>query len=162
MEDFLNEEGGLDVELAAAKPKPAQQNEGQLTIDVFQDNDDIIIQSTIAGVDPEKDLDISITKDMVTIRGTRSQEKRIKSSDYYYQELYWGSFSRSVILPADVDTENSKASYKNGVLTIRLPKLEKTQTKTIKIFAVPVHSAKIGWKLMRENGNFFILGNKGN
>ena len=133
MEDFLNEEGGLDVELAAAKPKPARQNEGQLTIDVFQDNDDIIIQSTIAGVDPEKDLDISITKDMVTIRGTRSQEKRIKSSDYYYQELYWGSFSRSVILPADVDTENSKASYKNGVLTIRLPKLEKTQTKKIKI-----------------------------
>ena len=96
MEDFLNEEGGLDVELAAAKPKPAQQNEGQLTIDVFQDNDDIIIQSTIAGVDPEKDLDISITKDMVTIRGTRSQEKRIKSSDYYYHAHSMGGAYASV------------------------------------------------------------------
>lgn len=133
MEDFFNEDGGLDVELAVAKPKPPKQNDGQLTIDVFQTDDDVVIQSTIAGIDPEKDIDISITTDMVTIKGTRSPEQKIKSSDYYYQELYWGPFSRSVILPVDVDTESAKASYKNGILTVRLPKIEKIKTKKIKI-----------------------------
>lgn len=133
MEDFFNEDGGLDVELAVAKPKPPKQNDGQLTIDVFQTDDDVVIQSTIAGIDPEKDIDISITTDMVTIKGTRSPEQKIKSSDYYYQELYWGPFSRSVILPVDVDTEGAKASYKNGILTVRLPKIEKIKTKKIKI-----------------------------
>lgn len=133
MEDFFNEDGGLDVELAVAKPKSPKQNDGQLTIDVFQTDDDVVIQSTIAGIDPEKDIDISITTDMVTIKGTRSPEQKIKSSDYYYQELYWGPFSRSVILPVDVDTEGAKASYKNGILTVRLPKIEKIKTKKIKI-----------------------------
>ncbi len=132
MEDFLSDEP-IEVELASTKKAPPKQNDGQLTIDVFQTEDDIVIQSTIAGVDPEKDLDISITTDMVTIKGTRSPEQKIKSSDYYYQELYWGPFSRSVILPVDVDTEGAKASYKNGILIIRLPKLEKIKTKKIKI-----------------------------
>lgn len=132
MENFLSDES-IEVELASTKKAPPKQNDGQLTIDVFQTEDDIVIQSTIAGVDPEKDLDISITTDMVTIKGTRSPEQKIKSSDYYYQELYWGPFSRSVILPVDVDTENAKASYKNGILIIRLPKLEKIKTKKIKI-----------------------------
>lgn len=133
MDNFFNENEGLNVELAAAKPKPPKQNDGQLTIDVFQTDDDVVIQSTIAGIDPEKDIDISITTDMVTIKGTRSPEQKIKSSDYYYQELYWGPFSRSVILPVDVDTEDAKASYKNGILTIRLPKLEKNRAKKIKV-----------------------------
>lgn len=132
MENFLSDES-IEVELASTKKAPPKQNDGQLTIDVFQTDDDIVIQSTIAGVDPEKDLDISITTDMVTIKGTRSPEQKIKSSDYYYQELYWGPFSRSVILPVDVDTEGAKASYKNGILVIRLPKLEKIKTKKIKI-----------------------------
>lgn len=133
MEDFLSPDEQIEAEPVSVKKVPQKQNDGQLTIDVFQTEDDVVIQSTIAGVDPDKDLDISITKDMVTIRGSRSQEQKIKSSDYYYQELYWGAFSRSVILPVDVDTEGAKASYKNGILTIRLPKLEKTKTRKIKI-----------------------------
>lgn len=133
MEDFLSPDEQIEAEPISVKKAPQKQSDGQLTIDVFQTEDDVVIQSTIAGVDPDKDLDISITKDMVTIRGSRSQEQKIKSSDYYYQELYWGAFSRSVILPVDVDTEGAKASYKNGILTIRLPKLEKTKTRKIKI-----------------------------
>lgn len=103
-----------------AKKEP--QEEGHLTVDVFKNGDDIVIQSTIAGADPNN-IDISITKDMVTIRGNRNAEEKIKSSDYYHRELYWGPFSRSILLPADIDPDNSKASMKNGVLTIRLPKL---------------------------------------
>jgi len=106
--------------------------EGQLTIDVYQTPSEVIIKSTIAGVDPEN-LDITITNDMVTVRGRREKDAEIKSEDYYYQECYWGAFSRSVILPVDVDSEKSEASLKNGILTIHLPKIEKTKTKKIKV-----------------------------
>ena len=100
------------------------QEDGHLTVDVFKNGDNIIVQSTIAGTAPEN-IDVSITKEMVTIRGQRTQEEKIKSSDYYHQELYWGSFSRSIILPVDIDPDKAKASIKNGVLTIKMPVLEK-------------------------------------
>lgn len=131
MEDSF-EDNDLEATLASTRKEPRQEGEGQLTIDVFQTEDDVVIQSTIAGVS-DKDLDISVTNDMVTIKGSRIPEQKIKHSDYYYQELYWGPFSRSIILPVDVDADNAKASMKNGVLTIRLPKLDKIRTKKIRV-----------------------------
>lgn len=110
----------------------AEGEEGQLTIDVYQTDADIVIKSTIAGVNPEN-VDVSITNDMVTIRGKRVKDEKIEAESYYYQELYWGAFSRSVILPVEVDADRAKASIKNGILTIRLPKSEKTKTKKIKV-----------------------------
>ncbi|MCD6284162.1 Hsp20/alpha crystallin family protein [bacterium] len=104
--------------------------EGQLTIDVYQTTNDIVIKSTIAGVKPE-DLDISITNDMVTIKGRRDKDEKVKPEDYYYQECYWGPFSRSVILPVDIEADKAKATMKNGILTIRLPKAEKVKTRKI-------------------------------
>lgn len=104
--------------------KKDRQEDGHLTVDVFRRGNEIIVQSTIAGTAPE-DIDVSITKEKVTIKGQRIQEEKIKSSDYYHQELYWGSFSRSIILPVDIDPDKSKASIKNGVLTIKMPILEK-------------------------------------
>lgn len=104
--------------------KREDSEDGHLTVDVFQGGKDIIIQSTVAGTDP-KDIDVSITKDMVTIKGHRASEEKIKSSDYYHRELYWGSFSRSIILPEEIDPDGAKASIKNGVLTIRLPRIDK-------------------------------------
>ena len=98
--------------------------DGHLTVDVFKNGNDVVIQSTIAGTAPEN-IDVSITKEIVTIRGQRVQEEKVKSSDFYHQELYWGSFSRSIILPLDIDPDKAKASMKNGVLTIRMPVLEK-------------------------------------
>src|SRR3990167_3707445 len=124
MEDYFDDNDNLEVKLTSAKKEPRQEREGQLTIDVFQTEDDVVIQSTIAGVS-DKDLDISVTNDMVTIKGTRMHEQKVRPSDYYYQELYWGPFSRSIILPVDVDADSAKASMKNGILTIRLPKLDK-------------------------------------
>ena len=107
-------------------------SEGQLTIDVYQTDNDIVIKSTIAGVKPE-DLDVSINNDMVSIRGERKNEEIVPDDNYYYQECYWGSFSRSVILPVDVISDKSEASMKNGILTIRLPKADNTKTKKIQV-----------------------------
>ena len=121
----------LDIKLASAK-NPAEQAEGSLTVDVYHDAGDVVIQSTIAGA-TAADIDISILNDMVTIKGARAPESRIHSADYYYQELYWGPFSRSIILPTAVDPDGAKASMKNGILTIRLPTLEKSQTKKLTI-----------------------------
>lgn len=131
-EDENMEEQGADVRLASSKKESRQVAEGHLTIDVFQTEDEVIIQSTIAGVDTN-DLDISVTNDMVTVKGKRLPEQKIKSSDYYWQELYWGPFSRSIILPVDVDADAAKASMKNGLLTIRLPKMDRIRTKKIRI-----------------------------
>ncbi|MDP3901449.1 MAG: Hsp20/alpha crystallin family protein [bacterium] len=106
--------------------------EGQLTIDVFQTPTEIIIESPIAGVNPE-DLDINITSESVTIKGRREKEKTIKEEDYFYQECYWGRFSRSIILPQEVDAEEAKANLKNGVLTIRLPKINRQKIKKLNV-----------------------------
>ncbi|SRR3989344_4811880 len=132
MDDFYSDNNEFIPTLAASKKKEREDYDGQLTVDVFQTDDDIVVQSTIAGVD-QNDIDISVTNDMVTIKGKRVSSERIKSSDYYYQELFWGPFSRSIILPEDVDSDNAKASMKNGLLTIRLPKLAKSRMKKIKI-----------------------------
>ncbi len=111
---------------------PQEDGEGQLTIDVYQTDSDIVIKSTIAGVKPE-DLDVSINNDMITIRGERKQEEEVSEDNYYYQECYWGGFSRSVILPVDVLTDKTEASMKNGILTIKLPKADNTKTKKIQV-----------------------------
>jgi len=107
-------------------------NEGQLTIDVYQTESDIVIKSTIAGVKPE-DLDVAINNDMVTVKGERKSEEQVPEENYYYQECYWGKFSRSVILPVDVLAEKIEASMKNGILTIRLPKADVNKTKKIQV-----------------------------
>ncbi len=100
------------------------EEEGQLSVDVFQDEDSIIIKSTIAGVEPE-DIDVSIENDMVTIRGKRYRDDSIAEEDYFYQECYWGSFSRSIILPVDVQADKVDATIRNGILTVILPKAKK-------------------------------------
>lgn len=110
----------------------AGDSEGQLTIDVYQTDNDIVVKSTIAGVKPE-DLDVSINNDMVTIRGDRKNEEKVESENYYYQECYWGTFSRSVILPIEVLADKAEATMKNGVLTIRLPKADTTKSKKIQV-----------------------------
>ena len=110
----------------------AGDSEGQLTIDVYQTDNDIVIKSTIAGVKPE-DLDVSINNDMVTIRGDRKNEEKVEGENYYYQECYWGTFSRSVILPVEVLADKAEAAMKNGILTIRLPKADTTKSKKIQV-----------------------------
>lgn len=106
---------------------------GQLSVDVYQDKNNIIIKSTIAGVKPA-DLDISINSDMVTIRGKREKDHTVTEEDYFYRECYWGGFSRSIILPQEIKVDKVQADLKNGILTIVLPKASKTgKVKIVKV-----------------------------
>ena len=106
--------------------------EGQLTVDVYKTKDLIVIKSIIGGVRPE-DLDISVTSDMVTIKGKRVNSDEVIADDYYYQECFWGNFSRSIILPDDIKTDGVEAIIKNGILTLNLPKIEKNSLTKIKV-----------------------------
>lgn len=121
--------GRKSVELAEEAP---EEDGGQLTIDVYQTPNEIVVESPIAGVAPE-DIDISITPETVTIKGKRERETHIKDEDYVYQECYWGRFSRSVVLPQEVDADKAEANIKNGVLTITLPKLNRLKSKKLKV-----------------------------
>ncbi|MBX4205182.1 MAG: Hsp20/alpha crystallin family protein [Candidatus Doudnabacteria bacterium] len=128
-----------ETEEVAAQPQGQSEDwlseyEGQLTIDMYQTKDNVIIKSTIAGVRPE-DIDVTIANDMVTIRGERKKDFEASSEDYFYQECYWGSFSRSVVLPVDVDIENVSADLKDGILTVILPKAAKAKAKKIRVGA---------------------------
>lgn len=107
-------------------------SEGQLTVDVYQTPSEIVIKTMVAGVKPE-DLDISITRDMVTIKGKRETERFVKDDDYFHQELYWGSFSRTIMLPAEVEVEEADAVEKHGLLIIRLPKIDKNKQTKLRV-----------------------------
>ena len=117
-------------------PEPAPQTwherneEGQLAVDVAQTDKAIIITSAIAGVKPE-DLSININNDLLTIRGKREKAIELKDEDYFYKECYWGSFSRTIVLPVDVLTSAAEATFKNGILTIIIPK--ESSKKEIKL-----------------------------
>ena len=113
-------------------PEIFEDAEGQLTIDVYQNPKEFIVESTIAGVKPE-DIDISITPESIMIKGRREKEEKIQEGDYLYQECYWGRFTRSIILPQEIDPDSSQATIKNGVLKVVLPKINKQKTKKIKV-----------------------------
>jgi HSP20 family protein len=114
---------------------PQQQDEpgtAQLTVDVYQNDNEIIIRALVAGVRPE-DLDVAITRDMVTIQGKRVEQKEVAEDGYVYRELYWGLFARTVVLPAEVDVDMAEAAEKHGLLTIKLPKINKDRQTKLKV-----------------------------
>jgi len=106
--------------------------EGQLTIDIFQDKLNMYVVAPIAGVRPE-DIELVLDKDILTIRGTRNVEFTAEQKNYIYQECYWGRFSRSIILPIPVDGSGVTADFKNGVLKVTLPKAEENSAIAIKV-----------------------------
>ena len=109
-----------------------EEPEGQLTVDVYQTPGEIIIQTMVAGVRPE-DLGISIARDTVTIKGRREENKAIPEQDYFTRELYWGAFSRTIILPQEIEPDRAEAIEKHGLLTIRLPKIDRGKQTNIKV-----------------------------
>jgi HSP20 family protein len=117
--------------MAEEKKEKWLEAEGQLAIDVYQTETELVIQSAIAGVRPE-DLDISIERDIINIRGNRPRPFEEKG-DYFTQECYWGPFSRELVLPVEVDPERAEALMKDGILTIRLPKLLREKRRKIKV-----------------------------
>jgi len=109
-----------------------EQAEGQLVVDVYQTPSDIIIKTMVPGVRPE-DLDINITRDMVTVKCRRETERTISDGDYFHRELYWGSFSRTIMLPQEIEIDGAEAVEKHGLLIIKLPKLDKNRQTKIKV-----------------------------
>lgn len=110
----------------------AEETGGQLSVDVINTDDAIIIKSMLAGVKPS-DIDIDIARDMVTIRGEREESHEVSEKDYYHKELYWGSFSRNILLPEEVDVDTAEATEKNGLLTLTLPKLDKSRKTKVHV-----------------------------
>lgn len=109
-------------------------NEGQLPVDVNQTASDIVIRAFVAGVRPDE-LNISISRDMVEIKGSRMEREQVNGPDYFTRELFWGSFSRTIMLPQEVDVEATSASSKDGLLTIILPKLDKAKQTKLRVKA---------------------------
>lgn len=112
-----------------------EEEDGELSVDVYQTPNEIIIEAMLAGVKPE-DLQISITRDMVTIKGRRDGNTQISDDDYFYRELYWGSFSRSILLPHEIEIETVEAVEKHGLLIIRLPKIDKARQAKVKVKSI--------------------------
>jgi len=108
--------------------------DGQLPVDVHQTASDIIVRAFVAGVRPDE-LNISISRDMVEIDGSRMEREQTAGPDYFTRELFWGSFSRAIMLPQEVDVEASSASAKDGLLTIILPKLDKARQTKLRVKA---------------------------
>ncbi len=106
--------------------------EGELSVDVYQTADEIVVRALVAGVTPAN-LDISLTRDMITIKGTREENVETEQDNYFYQELYWGSFTRTILLPEEVEVDESTANESHGILIIRLPKINKARKTKLKV-----------------------------
>ena len=107
---------------------------GELAVDVYQTPDSIVVKALVAGVQPQT-IDISLTREMLTISGIRSDEREVEEDHYYQRELYWGSFSRTILLPEEIDVDRAEASEKHGILMIRLPKINKKRETKLKVRA---------------------------
>ena len=108
-----------------------QPQEGELHVDVFRDGEQLVIRSSAAGIKAE-DLQLSVDGDLLTIRGERKQQQTIADDDWFHRECYWGAFSRSLVLPLDVDADHAIASMKDGILEIRLPIRHSSKTIPVK------------------------------
>jgi HSP20 family protein len=123
----------------AEKAKPNNQErkelfeaEGQLAIDLYQTDSEVVIQAPIAGVKKE-DLDIMIENDVIVIKGRREEPEETEEKNYFYQECYWGPFSRQIIMPVEGDPSRAEATMKNGILTIRIPRIEREKKRKLEI-----------------------------
>ncbi len=109
-----------------------KEQEAELAVDVSQTPNEIIIKTMVAGVSPDE-LEVSISQEMVIIKGSRRQAYEVDDNDYFHKELYWGAFARTILLPAEVKSEDAVAEIKHGLLTIRLPKIDKQKQTKLRI-----------------------------
>lgn len=129
-----DQRNGLSAQ-AGANWIEEENDEAELSVDVYQTPTEIIIQSMVAGVRPE-DLEISIARDVVVIRGERAESRTIDEENYFAKELYWGKFSRTIQLPAEVEPEEVEATEKHGLLTVKIKKVDKEKKSSIKVRSI--------------------------
>jgi HSP20 family protein len=113
----------------------AENEEAELTVDVYQTDNDIIVQTMVAGVKPE-DIELTVARSMITIRGKREDNRTIDEENYFIKELYWGAFSRTISLPQEVEPEEAEATEKHGLLTIKLQKIDKEKKTSLKVKSI--------------------------
>ncbi|MBT7736343.1 Hsp20/alpha crystallin family protein, partial [Candidatus Peregrinibacteria bacterium] len=113
---------------------PLKKEVGQLSVDIYHTDKEIVILAPVAGVTKE-DVKLSITEDVLVIRGERDPVEAVDEENYYTRECFWGNFQRAIVLPKEADTKNISASFEKNVLEIRIPKAEHEKTKIIKIKA---------------------------
>lgn len=112
-----------------------ENEEAELAVDVYQTDNDIIVQTFVAGVRPE-DLELSIGRDMMVIKGHREESRTIDEEDYFSEELYWGKFSRTISFPAEVEPEEVEATEKHGLLTVKIKKVDKDKKNSVRIRSI--------------------------
>jgi len=105
-----------------------------LDLDVYQTADDVVVKASLPGIKPEE-VDISLTGDILTIKGEHKEEKEVKEQNYIHKERRHGTFSRSIQVPASVKSDKAEAVFENGVLTLTLPKAEEEKPRQIKVKA---------------------------
>jgi HSP20 family protein len=106
--------------------------DGELVVDVFETKNDFVVLAAIAGIQI-KDIDISLEKDMMVIKGNRCDPHDHADKKYFYQECYWGPFSRKIVLPENIDIDKADAQMDKGVLSIKIPKIEGNGKVGVKI-----------------------------
>ncbi|MEI7688724.1 MAG: Hsp20/alpha crystallin family protein [Candidatus Nomurabacteria bacterium] len=129
---------GRDIEGLSdgeSESKWEEEQEAELSLDVYQTENEIIVQTMIAGVHPDN-LSINITRDSISIKGKREENQSIDKENYFVQELYWGTFSRSISLPEEVNLEEAEAIEKHGLLIIKLPKIDKNRETKLKVKSI--------------------------
>lgn len=104
------------------------ETDGELVVDVFETKADFVVSAAIAGVRIQ-DLDISIEKEMMVIKGNRQDPHAPVGAKYVYQECYWGPFSRKIVLPENINTEAADAQIEKGILTIKIPRTDLKEEK---------------------------------
>jgi len=134
-EEELEDEPIEEEEGSSGEVLPDEQTsseKGELAIDVYETETDVVIQAAIAGIKAES-LDVSIEDDLVTIDGLRRNPEHDEKKTYYHQECFWGQFSREIILPEEVDSSKADATMKDGVFTLRIPKRDQEKLKKIQV-----------------------------
>jgi HSP20 family protein len=113
-------------------PRLTEREGGLPSIDMYDRKNEIVVKAALPGVEKEN-VDLTITNDSVTIKGETKKESEVKEEDYYCSECTYGSFVRTIALPKEVDASKAKATFKNGMLEITLPKLEEAKAKEVKL-----------------------------
>jgi HSP20 family protein len=109
-----------------------KQTTGTLSVDIYTKDNDLVIVAPIAGASLEN-ISVLVENDLLIIKGERRPPENVDDSAYEHRECFWGPFSRTIVLPRDVDYDNVRAYYHNGILMIRIPKKTEVQTKRIEI-----------------------------
>ncbi|MCK9186589.1 Hsp20/alpha crystallin family protein [Candidatus Gracilibacteria bacterium] len=122
----------IKIHPADGSETPLKKEVGQLSLDIYQTEKEIIIVAPIAGVEKEN-INITVNEDILVIKGDRVQREEVADENYYTKECFWGSFSRAIVLPKEADIKNISASFEQCVLEIRIPKAETETNKVIKI-----------------------------